>query len=72
VCPDDAVRGTVVTEATVSRTGCVQRLEVVRGATPLLDLAVIQAVSQWQFATTTLDGAPIPVMMTIMVSFNLH
>jgi len=43
---------------------------VLRGI-PLLDAAALDAVRQWVYAPTLLDGAPVPVVMTVTVNFRL-
>jgi protein TonB len=37
----------------------------------LLDDAAIEAVRQWRFTPTLLNGEPIPVVMTVTVTFTL-
>jgi protein TonB len=39
---------------------------------PLLDQAAIDAVRQWQFTPTLLNGEAVPVVMTVTVSFELN
>jgi len=39
---------------------------------PLLDQAATDAVSQWKYTPTTLNGVPVPVLMTVTVSFTLQ
>jgi len=36
---------------------------------PLLDEAALDAVKQWQFEPTLMNGQPIPVIMTVTVNF---
>ena len=38
---------------------------------PLLDEAALEAVRQWQFTPTLLNGVPVPVIMTVTVNFTL-
>jgi protein TonB len=37
----------------------------------LLDAAALEAVRQWEFTPTTLNGVPVPVIMTVTVNFAL-
>jgi protein TonB len=37
---------------------------------PLLDHAALDAVQQWEFEPTLLNGAPIAVVMTVTVQFT--
>jgi len=39
---------------------------------PLLDAAAIDAVRQWRFTPTLLNGQPVPVVMTVTVAFKLR
>jgi periplasmic protein TonB len=45
-------------------------VKVLRGL-PLLDQAAIEAVRQWVYTPTLLNGVPVPVMMTVTVNFKL-
>ena len=38
---------------------------------PLLDQAALEAVRQWEFTPTLLNGVPVPVVMTVTVAFTL-
>ena len=38
---------------------------------PLLDQAALDAVKQWQFQPTLLNGVAVPVIMTVTVNFTL-
>jgi protein TonB len=65
------VRGTVILEAVISATGRVEDVKVLRSV-QLLDDAAIEAVRQWRFTPTIFNGEPIPVVMTVTVTFLLH
>ena len=41
-------------------------------ATTSLDDAAVEAVSQWQFTPTWLNGQPSPIVMTVTVNFTLQ
>ena len=47
-------------------------LDTVRRSIPLLDAAALDAVRQWQFTPTLLNGVPVPVIMTVTVNFTLQ
>lgn len=64
------VQGTVVLECTISPEGRVTDVRVLRGV-PLLDEAARDAVRQWVYTPTLLDGRPVPVIMTVTVNFRL-
>jgi len=74
VYPDIAkqarVQGVVILECTISPQGKVTDVKVLRGI-PLLDQAAIEAVKQWIYTPTLLNGVPVPVIMTVTVNFKL-
>jgi len=65
------VQGTVILECTIGPDGRVTDMEVKRGV-PLLDDAAIEAVRQWVYEPTRLNGVPVPVVMTVTVNFRLR
>ena len=64
------VQGFVIIEATLSPDGRVSNARVLRSI-PLLDQAALEAVRQWEYTPTLLNGIPVPVIMTITVMFTL-
>jgi protein TonB len=64
------VEGTVIIEAVINATGDVIEAKVLRSV-PLLDQAAIDAVKQWVYTPTLLNGVPVPVIMTVTVNFRL-
>jgi len=64
------VQGVVILECTISPQGKVTNVTVLRGI-PLLDAAAIEAVKQWVYTPTLLNGVPVPVIMTVTVNFRL-
>jgi TonB family protein len=64
------VQGAVLIEATIGVDGRVTDARILR-AIPLLDQAALDAVRQWEFAVTYLNGVPVPVIMTVTVQFTL-
>ena len=64
------VSGIVILEATIGGDGKVIDAKVLRSV-PLLDQAAVDAVRQWEYAPTLLNGAPVPVIMTVTVTFTL-
>ncbi|RPJ84572.1 MAG: energy transducer TonB [Acidobacteria bacterium] len=65
------VQGAVMLQVTVNEMGIVESVEVVSGH-PLLVKAARDAVSQWRYKPTILNGEPVPVKATVTVNFNLH
>ena len=74
VYPDAAVEarieGVVILECLISPQGRVKDINVLRGV-PLLEEAAIDAVRQWVYTPTLVDGVPVPVLMTVTVRFDL-
>ena len=68
---DAKVQGIVILETVIGLDGVVERARVLRSV-PLLDQAALDAVLQWQFTPTLLNGAPVPVIMTVTVNFTLQ
>jgi protein TonB len=60
----------VIIEATIDSDGRIQSLRILR-TIPLLDQAALDAVRQWQYTPTLLNGVAVPVIMTVTVTFNL-
>lgn len=64
------VQGIVIIEATIGVDGRVVNARVLRSV-QLLDQAALDAVRQWEYTPTTLNGVPVPVIMTVTVTFTL-
>ncbi|HVO12489.1 MAG TPA: energy transducer TonB [Vicinamibacteria bacterium] len=64
------VQGVVILECTISPAGRVSDVKVLRGI-PLLDQAALEAVKQWVYTPTLLNGVPVAVIMTVTVNFKL-
>jgi TonB family protein len=64
------VQGIVILEATIGPDGRVSEVRVLRHV-PLLDQAAIDAVRQWEYTPTLVNGVPVPVIMTVTVNFRL-
>ncbi len=65
------ISGTVVLQVTVDVQGKVSDVRVMRGH-PLLQRAAVDAVKQWRYAPTLLNGKPVSVLAPIMVAFKLE
>jgi protein TonB len=66
---DAGVQGVVIIEMRVEPDGRVGSARVLRSI-PLLDQAALDAVRQWEFEPTLLNGAPVAVVMTVTVQFT--
>lgn len=64
------VSGTVVLHAIISKDGSIQELQYVSGP-PLLMKAAMDAVKEWKYRPTMLNGDPVEVDTTIDVVFTL-
>jgi protein TonB len=65
------VSGSVVLSAVIATDGSVQSLRIVSG-NPLLISAAYQAVRQWRYRPTLLNGQPVEVQTLITVNFVLQ
>jgi TonB family protein len=65
------ISGVVHLHAIIAKDGAVQSLEVIPPAHPLLAPAAMEAVRQWRYKPTLLNGEPMEVETTIDVSFMI-
>jgi TonB family protein len=63
------IEGTVIVEILIDTTGHVAETRLVRGQ-PELAPSAIDAVRQWEFTPTLVNGKPMPVILTTTVSFT--
>jgi protein TonB len=64
-------QGVVVLEAVINKEGTIESLRVVSGH-PLLTQAALDAVKQWKYRPTMLNGEPVDVITTVTVRFTLQ
>ncbi len=64
-------QGAVVIEATIGTDGKVTAVKVIHSV-PALDQAAIDAVKQWEYTPSILNGAPVAVVMTVVVNFAMQ
>ncbi len=64
------IQGTVRLEAVIAADGKVKQVTVLSGETVLADAAV-EAVQQWVYEKTLLNGEPVEVVTQIDVNFTL-
>jgi len=64
------IQGTVKLQAIISRDGTIQQLQVQSGH-PLLVPNALEAVKQWVYKPTLLNGEPVEVVTVIDVNFTL-
>ncbi len=71
VARDSNVSGVVILEVRIDAEGNVTDARVIRSVA-LLDEAAQEAVMQWKFTPTLLNGVAVPVIMTVTVNFSLQ
>lgn len=64
------VQGIVILETLIDTQGHVAEVMVVRSV-QMLDAAAVDAVKQWQYTPTLLNGNPVEVIMVVTVNFSL-
>lgn len=65
--------GVVPVEAIIGRDGTVSTVRVLSAQVhPDFAIAAVDAVRQWRFTPTLLNGAPVEVVMTVSVRFDLE
>jgi protein TonB len=65
------VQGVVIIEAVIGQAGRVLDARILRSI-PMLDAAALDAVRQWEYTPTLLNGVPVPVVMTVTINFQLR
>ena len=66
---DDIGIGVVVLEVVIGPDGRVTDVKVLRSV-PLLDVAAIETVRQWEYTPTLLNGVAVLVIMAVTVNFR--
>jgi len=64
------ISGVVRLIGTIGKDGSIQNLEIVSGH-PMLARAALEAVRQWVYKPTLLNGVPVEVIAPIEVNFTL-
>jgi protein TonB len=70
VAKQAGIQGVVKLHALISREGTIEELKVVSGH-PLLVPSALEAVKQWAYQPTLLNGEPVGVETDIDVNFRL-
>jgi protein TonB len=60
-----------VLEAIIRRDGSIDSLRAISGH-PLLNQSALDAVRQWKYLPTLLNGEPVEVVTTVTVTFTLQ
>jgi protein TonB len=64
------IQGTVVLQATISKSGTIENLRVINGP-PMLQSAAMEAVRGWRYKPYLLNGEPVEVETQVNVVFSL-
>jgi TonB family protein len=64
------IQGIVEVSIVIDTKGNVERAQIVKSI-PQLDKAALDAVRQWKYAPTVVNGAAVPVTMVVQVAFTL-
>src|SRR6185295_7707304 len=74
VYPEEAqkagVQGIVIIETVIGTDGSIIEAKVLRPV-PMLERAAVDAVMQWKYTPTLLNGQPVELVMTVTVTFTL-
>jgi TonB family protein len=65
------IEGEVLMEAIVREDGTIGEIRVMKSVHPDLDAAALGAARQWLFRPATRSGQPIPVVVTLSLSFRI-
>jgi TonB family protein len=69
---ETGIEGTVPLEAVIAGDGSVQTVRVLTsGVHPDLAIAAVDAVRQWRFEPTLLNGKAVPIKMKVTIDFRL-
>ncbi len=67
------IQGTVTLQLVVTKEGRPDSIEVIRSLDPGgLDAAAVDAAKQWRFEPGRLSGAPVDVLVTLMLDFRIQ
>ena len=65
------IQGTVELEITVTKDGIPAELRVLRSPSDDLSESALEAVRQWRYRPTLLNGAPVEIVSTVVVNYTL-
>jgi protein TonB len=66
------MEGVVVLEAIIGVDGSVRDVRVLRGASPLLDPAALEAVRRWRYRAASVGTRPVAVYLQVVITFSLR
>jgi len=65
------IQGTVEMEMVISKDGVPLDIRVVSSPDPALTESALEAVRQWRYSSTLLNGEPIEVVTDVIVNYTL-
>lgn len=65
------IQGQVSLAAEISRDGCIRKASVVEAADDRLAVEALRTIAGWRYEPTMLHGTPVPVIMTVTMTFRL-
>jgi periplasmic protein TonB len=71
IARETRTEGTVVLQATISKSGTIENLRVISGPA-MLQQAALDAVKTWRYRPYLLDGVPVEVETAVNVEFKLQ
>jgi protein TonB len=72
IVKNGGIEGAVLLEAVIGMDGSLMSLRVMNSQIdPDLAKAAVEAVSQWRYQPTLLNGVPVEVMTSITINFRL-
>jgi protein TonB len=66
------IEGVVILSVQIAKDGTVSEIKVISSTSPLLLTGVVDAVRQWVYKPTLLNGEPVEVLTTVTVNFSLQ
>jgi len=68
IAREAGIAGVVILEVRIGSDGRIEEGRVLKSI-PLLDEAALDAVKQWEFEPTLVNGQPVAIMMTVTINF---
>jgi len=68
---DEGVSGAVLLDVTVDTGGRVDGIEELRSPDDRLTRAAVEAVRQWEYEVTRINGEPVAVRFTVTLNFSV-
>jgi protein TonB len=66
------IEGVVILSVVIAKDGTVSDVKIISASSPLLLPGVVDAVKQWVYKPTLLNGEPVEVITTVTVNFSLQ